>query len=205
MADKEDFLEIFKPFSIPIGIALSAFGLYQTYSNKFDELQILILIGITLLVSLLWAVWYVLAKTKNLSVIDQQLILTEFKYKNKILRRLVFAVPVLCAILLVFLSINYRSKVIYSKMLEGGGPFTPIVVLDSKPRGATVRIAKIYYGDDDPYLRDKNNKNIFEVPNKTLTRVKLYQGQYWVVFEYKGKSIGRTLTLQDSQVLKVTF
>jgi hypothetical protein len=44
-----------------------------------------------------------------------------------------------------------------------------MVVFDSNPRGAEVRIAKFCYADDDPWLLSKDEEKVLCLSEHTLT------------------------------------
>jgi len=92
----------------------------------------------------------------------------------------------------------------YSALLDGGGPCSPMVVFDSVPRGARVRIARTYFADGDPWLQSKN-ESIYTLAEPTLTRARLGQGDYWVVFEFKDKRIHKHVIVTGPTVVKVRF
>jgi hypothetical protein len=97
------------------------------------------------------------------------------------------------------------GEIDYSSLLQGGGPFTPMVVFDSSPRGAEVRVAKFYYADNDPWLLSKDEDKVARLPEHTLTRRRLGQGHYWVVFDLNGKRVQKYVVVQGPTVVKVQF
>lgn len=86
---------------------------------------------------------------------------------------------------------------------QGSGIGQHIVVFDSEPQGATVRLTSyINYSSNDPFL-EKMNDNILE--DKIPFAARLYQGWYWAVFKWDGKVETRKLIVDRNDVVKVVY
>ena len=205
MDDKKDFINLFKPIIIPISLSIGVIGVIFYIFSFEEQISWKMISFVVFFVSLIWAFWYRFSKIEEKSSIDSE-IRKAPRYRNKLWRWAVFILPILSLVTLILLSVDFEEKEFdYSDLLQGGGPYSPVVVFDSEPRGASVRVAMIYYGENDPYLLDEKNDNIHRLTEKTLTRTRLSQGQYWVVFEYEGQMIQRTLYLVKPEVVKVKF
>lgn len=205
MDDKKNFINLFKPILIPISLSLGVIVVILSFISFEKQISWKMISCVVLIVSLTWALWYRFSKIEEKPLIDGEK-RKVLRHRNKFWRWAVFILPILSLVSLIFLPVNFEENEFdYSDLLQGGGPYTPVVVFDSEPRGASVRVAKIYYADEDPYLLDEKNDNIYRLTEKTLTRARLSQGQYWVVFEYEGQMIQRALSLVKPEVVKVDF
>jgi hypothetical protein len=103
------------------------------------------------------------------------------------------------------LSVEVQNPMI-TKELDGGGAINPMVVFHSKPAGATVSFARIFYAYDDPLLKsDEAKKHTFTLPEPTPVKCPMYQGRYQVVFQLNGKLIPRELLVTVPTELSVDF
>lgn len=193
------------PFATPIGIVLSVLGLVVTFQSHAATIGWKTISVIVFTVSLVWSIWYLRAtvteEPNGLAGVEPRRVL---RHGSKVWRRAILLLPIVTGILCIVALLQPKEED-YSLLLQGGGPDSPIVVFDSKPRGAKVRVAKSYYADDDPLLTDKKNENIFHLPNPTLTRTRLWQGHYWAVFELNGKYRQELIIVQGPTVVKVEF
>jgi len=168
------------PLGTPVAVFISLIGLIVTFQSQATTVGWRVFSVLAFFVSLVWSIWYLRAMTTRESLgLTRKVRL----HDNKWWRSVAFLLPVLTAVLCALAFLPQRED--YSSLLQGGGPYSPMVVFDSKPRGAMVRVAKSYYADDDPLLENKDDNHIFRLPEPTLTRTRLWQGHYWVVFELK--------------------
>ncbi len=194
------------PLGVPIAATLAVLGLLSTFRSYSETLGWRVVIGIAFLVATAWAVWYLLAKTTEDSALvgsgQNRIYLHRHKlrYSVLVLPAFILAVGVLGFV------INREPD--YSALLEGGGPYSPVVVLDSTPRGAEVRVAWTLYGDDDPLLENKSQdqeleKKIFR--GKTLCRIRLDQRPYRFVFVLNGKVLTQQAVITAPTALRADF
>jgi hypothetical protein len=192
------------PLATPILITLSILALLVTFRSYAETIGWKIISSVVFLVSAVWAVWYLRATT----IQDAQLAGVEarsvHRHQHKWWRRAAYALPVVTAVLCGAAFLQPR-EIDYSSLLQGGGPYSPMVVFDSTPRGAEVRVAKSYVADDDPWLLSNDEDKVFRLPEHTLRRTRLWQGHYWVVFNLNGKRLQKYVIVQGPTVVKVQF
>ena len=139
------------PLAGPVGAIAAALGLIGTFKTNADVLGWKIATGTGFLVALGWAIWYAFAKTTLPPTIVGAPARRALVHPARS-RLIAFGLPfgILIAGCLLW---AYHSEPDYSDMFTGGGAVPPpIVVFDSKPRGADVKFARIIYGEDDPLL-----------------------------------------------------
>ena len=124
------------PLGISIAATLALLGLLSTFKIYSETLGWRAVIGIAFLVATVWAAWYLLANTtENPALIgsDPQRV---YLHRHK----LRYAVLVLPILILADGALGFvqSAEPDYSALLEGGDPYSPVVVLDSTPRGADV-------------------------------------------------------------------
>lgn len=193
------------PLAVPIGIVLSLLILIVTFQSHAEKLGWKVISSIVFIVSLAWSIWYLRAtitkEPSRLAGVEPRKVL---RHENKLWRRIVLLLPIVTSVLCATAFLQPKEED-YSSLLQGGGPYSPIVVFDSKPRGAEVRVAWILYGEDDPWLENKDNDKILRLTERTLTRARLSQGHYWVVFELNGKRVQKKVIVQGPTVVKAEF
>jgi hypothetical protein len=86
MDDKKDFINLFKPFIIPILLSLSVFGVIQYFISFEEKISWKIFSSLLLLVSLTWALWYRFSKIEEKSSIDSKIKRKVPRHRNKLLR-----------------------------------------------------------------------------------------------------------------------
>ncbi len=158
------------PFGTPIGIVFSLLLLIATFRSYGETIGWKVVLPIVFLVSLVWSIWYRRAMTTNdvgLAGVDARKV---YRHQSKLWRRVVLVFPIVTGMVtsaLLIATLFQPRKTNYSSLLQGGGPFTPMVVFDSSPPGAEVRIAKFYYADDDPWLLSKDEDKVARLPEHT--------------------------------------
>jgi hypothetical protein len=193
------------PLATPIGIVLSLLALIATFQSHAATVGWKVVSSIVFVVSLVWSIWYLWAtitkEPSGLAGVEPRKV---FRHGNKLWRRVVFLLPIVTGVLCAMAFLQSKEED-YSSLLQGGGPYSPIVVFDSEPRGAEVRVAWSLYGEDDPWLESKSNDKIARLPDHTLTWARLGQGHYLVVFELNGKRVQKYVIVQGPTVVKVEF
>jgi len=138
------------PFATPIAIVLSLLALIATFQSHAETIGWKAVSTIVFLVSLVWSIWYLRAMTTadaGLAGVEARKVR---RHQTKLWRRIVFVFPIVTGIVtgVLFIAAFFQAgEIDYSSLLQGGGPFTPMVVFDSSPRGAEMRVAKFYYAD----------------------------------------------------------
>lgn len=191
------------PLATPLAIALSLMALVVTFRSHAETLGWRTVSGICLGVSLGWSAWYLRSRVRPPGLLAGVEPRTVPRHTNRSWRLVALLLPVL-TISLFAASFLWPRKPDYSALLEGGGPYSPMVVFDSEPRGAEVRLAWSLYGEYDPWLEGNNDK-IHRLPGHTLTRARLSQGHYWVVFELDGQRRQKYVVLTGPTVVIVKF
>ena len=203
MSDEPGNVRPFGPLTWPIAAMAAVLGLIGSLRSYGETLGWKIVAGVSFLVFLAWAIWYVFAEApepSRLAGVDPTI---RYRYRRK--HR--FAVLLLPALILGIGAIGVigTQQPDYSSLLQGGGPYSPIVVFDSTPPGAHVRIAWIIYGEDDPGLERKDlSDHIFRL-GPTRCRARVDQGQYWAVFELRGKRVSFPFTAIGPTVVRADF
>jgi len=194
------------PLGVPVASALAILGFLSTFKGYSETLGWRVVIAIVFLVAVVWAGWYLLAKTTENSNLVGANPRRVYLHRHK-LRFAVLLLPALILAMGVLGLVNKREPD-YSALLEGGGPYSPVVVLDSSPRGAEVRVAWTLEAEDDPLLENKSEdkdleKKIFR--GKTLCRVRVDQKPYWFVFLLNGKVITKQADIVGPTVIRANF
>jgi len=203
MRDTLDNFKWMGPFATPIAITLSLLALIltlQSYAQTVGwRLVSLVLFGATTA----WAAWYLLARTTKDSELEGVTARRVPRHSNRVVRLVVLFLPLLAGGLSAY-SLLQPPEPDYSDLLQGGGPYSPAVVFVSEPPGATVKLADVLAGENDPWLESEDNKSIMHL-GETVTRARLYTGHYWVVFELNGKRIQKHIVVTEPMVVKAEF
>jgi len=191
------------PLSGPISATLALLGLIGVLKTNADTIGWKIVAGVGLIVSVVWAIWFTFGKTSGNAVVLGAPTRRVLIHPTK-LRFAAFLLPVgiIAAIGIVFAAGRTAD---YSDLFVGGGPYSPVVVFDSAPRGADVKFAWIIYADDDPLLQSKENADRVIRAGRTLCRSRVGQGQYWAVFELNGRQLTTSFTALGPTVVKADF
>lgn len=191
------------PFASPVAITISLLTLaitFQSYAETFGwKLVSLVFLG----VSSAWAAWYLAARVIKESELEGVNVRKVPRHQNRMLRLGAPLFPVLACVLcaLAFLQPKERD---YSGLLQGGGPLSPIVVFDSEPQGADVKVAWILHAESDPWLERDDDEKILHV-GQTLTRARFGNGHYWAVFELDCQRLQKGFTVSGPTVVTVEF
>lgn len=205
MGDESRFPGWLGPVAAPVSAIVTVLGLIGVFKTDAEALGWKIVAGVGFLVSLIWAIWYTFGKTTQTPSMvggEPQRVLIHPKTSRFISLLLPAAIVLVTSILLVA-----QREPDYTGLFTGGGPYSPIVVFDSKPRGANVKIAWIIYAEDDPFLQGKDKgtaDRIFGL-GRTLCRTRVSQGQYWAVFELNGHRLTTPFTALGATVVTVDF
>lgn len=206
MADESSKIRWLGPFATPVGVAVSFLGLIVTFRSYAETVGWKTCSLVLFLVSLGWSVWFLFSRVTAEPGLVGFGSRRVFRHRERVWRLLAPLLPVSTGIICIVAFLQPRGTD-YSALLQGGGPYSPIVVFDSEPRGAEVRVAKIWVADDDPWLENKSGKiEVFRLPARTLTRARFWQGQYWAVFELKsGRRMQKDFTVTGPTIVKVEF
>lgn len=193
------------PVAAPLSAAVALLGLIGVFKTNAEALGWKIVAAVGFLVSLAWAIWYAFGKTTQLpSVVGggAQRVLIHPKRSRFISLLLPASIALGTSILVVA-----QRDADYSGLFTGGGPYSPIVVFDSNPRGANVKLAWIIYAEDDPFLegKDKNTADKIFSLGRTLCRTRVSQGQYWAVFDLNGHRLTTPFTALGPTVVTADF
>ncbi len=205
MADESSKIKWLGPFATPVGIAISFLGLIVTFRSYAETVGWKTCSLVLFLVSFGWAIWFLFARiTAEPGLVGFEA-RRVFRHGDKVWRLTALLLPVLTGIICLVAFLQPKDTD-YSALLQGGGPYSPMVVFDSEPRGAEIRVAKIWLADDDPWLENKSGQaEVFRLPTRTLARARFWQGQYWAVFELKGRRVQKSFTVMGPTVVKVEF
>jgi hypothetical protein len=190
------------PLATPLGAALSLLGLFATFRSYANSLGWKLVSLVLLVVSSAWCAWYLCARILQQSTIlgGQQTL--AYRHQKRLWRRLSLLLPGGATILCGIAFLQPRAPD-YTAMLQGGGPYSPVVVFDSHPAGAQVRLAWSLDAEGDPWLEGGRDK-VFDL-GTTPTRVRLSQGHYWAVFKLNGRRLQRDVLVTAPTVVTVEF
>jgi hypothetical protein len=194
------------PFAVPTAATLAILGMLSTFKSYSETLGWRLVTVVGFVVTTAWALWYLLAKTTENSALVGSDPRQVFLHRHK-LRYFVLMLPVLIMTIGILGFVNSREPD-YSALLQGGGPYSPVVVLDSTPRGADVRVAWNLEAEDDPLLENRNKDQEFEKKifrGKTLCRVRLGQERYWFVFLLNGRTLTKEADITVPTVIRANF
>ena len=193
-----------KRFAWPIAASASALTVIASLKGYGETLGWKIVTAVSFVICLGWAVWYVSARSAVPSKLEGVGARTQYRYGGRI-RFLVLLLPFLVGVVGTVGLVRTASPHYAAELFEGGGPYSPIVVFDSLPKGAEVRIAKIFYGEDDPTLKHADIKDHVLSAGPTPCRVRMDQGQYWVVIERRSQTVGFPLTVTVPVAVRAVF
>jgi hypothetical protein len=194
------------PLALPIAAIVAVLGLVITFKTYSETLGWKLVAAVAFLVSAVWAGWYLLATT----IEPAGVLGGEPRRVRKHLHPLRFAVIALPLLILIagVAGLVYSREPDYSELLKYGGPYTPVVVLDSTPRGAEVRLAWVLYADDDPLLENKGKDKQLDAKifwGRTLCSVQVGQRPYWAVFRFNGRTLTKRFDAVGPTVVRANF
>jgi hypothetical protein len=194
------------PLAGPVAATAALLALAGSFKTYSETLGWKIVAIIVFTVSAAWAGWYLAAKTTEAPGLVGAEPRRVPLHRHK-LRFLVLLLPLLVLITGLAAVVQSREPD-YSALLEGGGPYSPILILDSVPRGAEVRLAWVIRAEADPSLENKGEdkelrEKIFR--GRTLCRVRVDQLPYWVVFRLNGRTISKRVDVIGPTVVRANF
>lgn len=195
--------EVFGPLALPVAIISALLGVIGLFKSNAEVLGWQIVAAVGFLVSIGWSVWYLFAKTTVASSVagaaPRRVLLHPSRWR---FTALLLPATIIVAVTVVF-TLNREPD--YAQLLVGGGPYSPVVVFDSKPRGAKVKVAWIIDADDDPLLENKKGSDKVIEAGSTLCRIRISQGQYWAVFQLSGRTVTGPFTALGPTVVRADF
>jgi hypothetical protein len=203
MSEEPSSVRPFGTLTWPIAAITAVLGLIGSLKSYAETLGWKIVAGVSFVAFLAWAIRYASAKTSEPSRLAG--VCPTIRYRHG--RKHRFAALLLPALILAVgvTGVIRTEQPDYSPLFQGGGPYSPVVVFDSSPPGAQVRIAWIIYGEDDPGLERKDlADHIFHL-GPTPCRTRVDQGQYWAVFELRGKRVDIPFEAMGHTVVRADF
>lgn len=194
------------PLAAPIAAIAAVLGLAVSFKTYSETLGWKLVAIVAFLISTIWAGWYLLAtKTEPTGVLGGEP--RRVRRNQHPFRFAVVALPLLILIAGAA-GLVYSREPDYSELFVGGGPYTPVVVLDSIPRGAEVSFAWVILADDDPLLENRSEdkeraEKIFR--GRTLCRVRVDQRPYWAVFKLGGRTLSKRIEAVGPTVVRANF
>ena len=190
-------------FGLPLMYLIGGFTLYQHFSNMVPEVGVKAISLAAFFAFFIWAVWYLASYCRGRVIDESQSKQYTLKHKSKFGRMYAYVVPTFIGVL-ALLPWLQQSEPDYSDYFkQGAGIAEWIVVFDSVPRGAEVRVVnQLYYQNEDAFLEKESDRVL---SGQTVMGARLSQGWYWAVFELNGEYETEAFVLSGNRVVKADF